>query len=218
MNDFHEDVKAVLDPQGRGRQFLARGVQDLTNTRQAGYVLTREKGAGRKSLATYQLEREPPRAAMAAGIPLIPRMPLAIRKHQQNQRPPAAMPRVCPGSLRGIPPWAYPRHTQGRCDKTPSKFNGPGWGGGYEGYGGYAPRPPTRAPSLARLTGGDATTVARLRTASLFKSSLTAPGRPDCIGGARRHGSMACRGQNGPSSTSPMAGSPTSSSSQSKLN
>jgi hypothetical protein len=59
LNDLHDDVKAILDPQGRGRQFLARAVQDLTNTRQSGFVLTREKGAGRKSVATYQLKEAP---------------------------------------------------------------------------------------------------------------------------------------------------------------
>jgi hypothetical protein len=59
VNDLHDDVKAILDPQGRGRQFLARAVQDLTNTRQSGFVLTREKGAGRKSVATYQLKEAP---------------------------------------------------------------------------------------------------------------------------------------------------------------
>jgi hypothetical protein len=52
-------VKAAIDPQGRGRQFIAKAVEDLAGTRQSGFVLTRQKGEGRKAVATYALKETP---------------------------------------------------------------------------------------------------------------------------------------------------------------
>jgi hypothetical protein len=52
-----EEMKAAIDPQGRGRQFIAKAVEDLTGTRQSGFVLTRQKGEGRKAVATYALKK-----------------------------------------------------------------------------------------------------------------------------------------------------------------
>jgi hypothetical protein len=56
-NALHDEVKQHLDPQGRGRQFLASKLGDLTGTRLAGYVLTREESPGKWSAATYSLKR-----------------------------------------------------------------------------------------------------------------------------------------------------------------
>jgi hypothetical protein len=110
VNDLHDDVKAILDPQGRGRQFLARAVQDLTNTRQSGYVLTREKGAGRKSVATYQL-KEAPRGGNGERHP--PHTPHTSTEAETSAESiPAAgagngdapgMPRGCPRAYPGMP-------------------------------------------------------------------------------------------------------------------
>src|SRR5262249_20446633 len=41
----------------RGRQFIAKAVEDLSGTRQSGFVLTRQKGEGRKAVATYALKK-----------------------------------------------------------------------------------------------------------------------------------------------------------------
>jgi hypothetical protein len=51
---LHEEIKAALDPQARGRQFLASEVERLTGVRIAGMVMTRQKG-GHWSAATYAL-------------------------------------------------------------------------------------------------------------------------------------------------------------------
>jgi hypothetical protein len=46
----------VADPQGRGRQYLARLIGNLAGTRLAGLVLTRQAPAGRWNAATYALK------------------------------------------------------------------------------------------------------------------------------------------------------------------
>lgn len=51
---LHEEIKAALDPQSRGRQYVASEVERLTGVRIAGMVMTRQKG-GRWSPATYAL-------------------------------------------------------------------------------------------------------------------------------------------------------------------
>jgi hypothetical protein len=58
-NDLHDDVKALIDPQGRGRQFLATAVEKLAGTRLGGFVLTRQAALGQWSAATYQLQEAP---------------------------------------------------------------------------------------------------------------------------------------------------------------
>jgi putative DNA primase/helicase len=60
-SELAEEVKAAIDPQGRGRQFIAKAVEDLSGTRQSGFVLTRQKGEGRKAVATYALKKVAPR-------------------------------------------------------------------------------------------------------------------------------------------------------------
>ena len=52
-----DDVRAVADPQGRGRQWLASFLDRTKGTRMAGYVLTAEKAGGRWSATTYRLQR-----------------------------------------------------------------------------------------------------------------------------------------------------------------
>ena len=53
-------MKAIADPQGRGRQYLATFVSGLAGTHAAGFVLTRQEAAGRWTAATYALAEAAP--------------------------------------------------------------------------------------------------------------------------------------------------------------
>jgi hypothetical protein len=66
--DLHEEVRAILDPQNRGRQYQAAELGRMAGTRIAGLVLTRNKTDAKWSVATYTMkkaseERRPPYAA-----------------------------------------------------------------------------------------------------------------------------------------------------------
>ncbi len=56
VNDLHEDVKQAADPQGRGRQYLASQLEKLAGSRMAGFLLTRQRPAGKWGVATYALQ------------------------------------------------------------------------------------------------------------------------------------------------------------------
>jgi hypothetical protein len=55
VHDLNEKVKAIADPQGRGRQYLARFVSGLAGTHAAGFVLTHQRSAGKWTAGTYAL-------------------------------------------------------------------------------------------------------------------------------------------------------------------
>ena len=55
--DLDAQVKDILDPQGRGRQFLAALLEKLVGTRMSGFVLTRQSAAGKWGAATYALQK-----------------------------------------------------------------------------------------------------------------------------------------------------------------
>jgi hypothetical protein len=55
IRNLDEEVKHVLDPQSRGRQYLSVRLEKLTGTRMAGFVLTRQAPAGKWGVATYAL-------------------------------------------------------------------------------------------------------------------------------------------------------------------
>jgi putative DNA primase/helicase len=55
--DLAEPVRALVDPQGRGRQFIAAHLTHLTGTRARGFVLSRQKAAGKWGKTTYALRR-----------------------------------------------------------------------------------------------------------------------------------------------------------------
>ena len=55
IRDLDDEVKGVVDPQGRGRQYLSSRIEKLAGTRMAGFVLTRQAPAGRWGAATYAL-------------------------------------------------------------------------------------------------------------------------------------------------------------------
>ena len=55
--DLAQQVRALVDPQGRGRQFTAACLFQLTGTRAGGFVLPRQAAAGKWGSATYALCR-----------------------------------------------------------------------------------------------------------------------------------------------------------------
>jgi hypothetical protein len=56
-NAVIEPVRALLDPQGRGRQFTAARLVQLAGTRAGGFVLMRKDPAGHWGVSTYSLVR-----------------------------------------------------------------------------------------------------------------------------------------------------------------
>ena len=57
IKELHEDVRAVIDPQGRGRQFLTSAIRKMEGTRAAGFMLTCQRPAGKWGTATYSLSK-----------------------------------------------------------------------------------------------------------------------------------------------------------------
>ena len=56
VKDLSLSVLCVIDPQERGRQYVARMVGGLAGTRLAGFVMTKQGAAGKWNAATYQLK------------------------------------------------------------------------------------------------------------------------------------------------------------------
>jgi hypothetical protein len=50
------EVQRTIDPQGRGRQYVAAQLEKLDGTRLAGFVLTRQRGPSFYAVATYALQ------------------------------------------------------------------------------------------------------------------------------------------------------------------
>jgi hypothetical protein len=57
IKNLHEDVRAAIDPQGRGRQFLESVIRSMEGTRAAGFVLTCQRPAGKWGTNTYSLRQ-----------------------------------------------------------------------------------------------------------------------------------------------------------------
>ena len=84
--DLAEPVKAIADPQGRGRQYLATFLVGLAGTHAAGFVLTRQEPGGKWTAATYALNKTAPADSMghrtyrpdggAATFPIRPMSPM----------------------------------------------------------------------------------------------------------------------------------------------
>jgi hypothetical protein len=51
------EVQRIVDPQGRGRQFITVALEKMTGTRLGGFVLTRQASVGKWSAATYALKQ-----------------------------------------------------------------------------------------------------------------------------------------------------------------
>jgi hypothetical protein len=61
-DELHDAVKAVIDPQGRGRQYIVSYLNRHVGTRNAGFVLSSEKPTGKWGASTYALQlANPPR-------------------------------------------------------------------------------------------------------------------------------------------------------------
>lgn len=56
LRELSETLNALIDPQNRGRQFVAAQVQKLTGTRLSGYLLTRQRPPGNWGVTTYALK------------------------------------------------------------------------------------------------------------------------------------------------------------------
>jgi hypothetical protein len=56
VRELHDDVKRAVDPQGRGRQYLASHLEKLVGTRMVGFIMTRQAPTGKWGAATYALE------------------------------------------------------------------------------------------------------------------------------------------------------------------
>jgi hypothetical protein len=86
VSQLSDAVRAVTDPQNRGRQYLARAVAGMVGTNAGGFVLTRQPSAGRWSAATYvlnQIEVPDPtghrghRGHRASATPMSPMTPMS---------------------------------------------------------------------------------------------------------------------------------------------
>ena len=64
VSELAEAVRAIADPQNRGRQFLAKSVADKVGTNAGGFVLHRHAGGGRWSAAKYALNKIEPADAI----------------------------------------------------------------------------------------------------------------------------------------------------------
>jgi hypothetical protein len=98
IRNLHEDVRQILDPQERGRQFIQAKLRTLISTRAAGFILTRQAAAGAWGAATYAL--------MSAGEPIGHRDRRGHRTEGGTQSPPEheganPMPPILPMPLPG---------------------------------------------------------------------------------------------------------------------
>jgi hypothetical protein len=59
-SELNFSVQAIIDPQGRGRQYIAAALMRLAGTRAAGFVLTRQESLGTWTPATYALRKVEP--------------------------------------------------------------------------------------------------------------------------------------------------------------
>jgi hypothetical protein len=84
-NQLADTVKAIIDPQGRGRQYLATFLSGLAGTHAAGFVLTRQEPAGKWAAATYMLAETPSGMTghrtdrtdrLDPGTPIVPMSPM----------------------------------------------------------------------------------------------------------------------------------------------
>ncbi len=120
-SEIAEEVRAAVDPQGRGRQYVAKAIEDLTGTRQSGFVLTRQKGEGRKAVATYALTKTaPPGDSAQRHPPHTPHPPGGTKTSAKSTAPENGAGGDAQGMPRGMPD-ADSGHTQGISDSGDSE-------------------------------------------------------------------------------------------------
>jgi hypothetical protein len=88
--DLDEAVLRIVDPQGRGRQYVVARLGSLAGTRSTGFVLTRQEAAGAWGTATYSLRRTAPEADDG----------IEHRGHRDHREPMPPMPPM-PDTARG---------------------------------------------------------------------------------------------------------------------
>jgi hypothetical protein len=82
-SDLNEQVLQVLDPQRRGRQFVAAALNKLANTRAGGFVLHQQKPPGDWGTTTYALIET---AAQNGGNGDVPEEHRVHREHRASER------------------------------------------------------------------------------------------------------------------------------------
>jgi hypothetical protein len=65
--DLAEPVRALIDPHGRGRQFIASRLTQLSGAHVGGFTLSKQEAAGHWGAATYALRTAAQRAGRASG-------------------------------------------------------------------------------------------------------------------------------------------------------
>ena len=93
--DLADDVRQAIDPQGRGRQFVAAALDKLSDTRAAGFVLTRQESVGKWGAATYALLQTAADASDGTGH-------RDHRGHEGDPTPMTPMPPMPPAVQTGI--------------------------------------------------------------------------------------------------------------------
>jgi hypothetical protein len=92
--DLHETVQAMLNPQGRGRQYVAQRLLQMVGTRGGGFVLTHQPPAGGKTGGTYALK---PTSSCSLGRP-------SSNSPSASRPQPAALGRYGSDELDASPP------------------------------------------------------------------------------------------------------------------
>jgi hypothetical protein len=101
VSELSESVRSLLDPQNRGRQFLASAVNGLAGTNSGGFVLSRQSGPGKWSVATYRLNQSQPSNPIGhRGHGGHGEGPIGIDNSNANEKPP-------PGPMPPMNPMPY---------------------------------------------------------------------------------------------------------------
>ncbi len=84
--ELADDVRGLLDPLNRGRQYVAARLENLSKTRMAGFVFCRQAAPGKHGTAVYALQRtsEPDKqdGPWTADAPQSPNAPDADRRRK----------------------------------------------------------------------------------------------------------------------------------------
>lgn len=73
-----ETVRELLDPQGRGRQYMAKAVSALEGTRIAGFVMSKQRPNGNWGASTYALKQ------IEDEGPMIPMTPMPVSPQEDS--------------------------------------------------------------------------------------------------------------------------------------
>jgi hypothetical protein len=81
--DLDDSVRSLIDPQGRGRQFIVTVLNRMIGTRLSGLTLSAQRGAGKWSIATYAVSIADKNAYISSS-PSKPSTPSGIATEQAN--------------------------------------------------------------------------------------------------------------------------------------